>query len=75
MTRIEVGDTIHGFAGGHFGRNTYHDKFCIQTGFYDGARYAVFYEDGWHPTFHVIAAEDLSDLENGNYTSSVEKEY
>lgn len=75
MSRIEVGDIVYGFAGGHFGRDSYADKTCIHTGLYDGERYAVFKGEGRFGGFSVLSGDDLASLENDNYTTPEEEDY
>jgi hypothetical protein len=75
MKRIEVGDIIYGFAGGHFGRDSYEDKTCIHTGFYNGTRYAVFSGAGRFGGFSVLYGDDLAHLERDDYTTPEPDEF
>lgn len=63
--RVEQGTIVYGFAHGHFGRDSYGDKVCIQTGFYGGYRWALFHEQGSYSggAFHTLYGRDLEDLE------------
>lgn len=45
--QLRVGDTLYGFCGGAFGRDSYGDKTVEYIGIARGKQYVVVSEDGW----------------------------
>ncbi|MFE6967115.1 hypothetical protein ACFVAJ_18525 [Agromyces sp. NPDC057679] len=59
---IRPGDKIEGFGWGYFGRDSQFDKVCVDTGVYNGERWALFHEDVWS-LFHTVHGKELVELE------------
>lgn len=66
MSKIKKGTIVEGFGHGFFGRDSYHEKVCIETGKRSGIRWALFHEAdaySFGPQFHIVYGDDLKALE------------
>lgn len=59
---IEPGTVITGYCGGVFGRDSYGEHLCVDSGYDSGEPWAVFRElDGWK-TWKALHGEDVTSL-------------
>lgn len=56
---LHVGDTVYGFAGGLFGRDSYDDREVIHVGQRNGIPYAVLWDSGTNRP-RVISGNDVA---------------
>lgn len=67
--KLHAGDTVYGYCGGIFGRDSYNDKRVVAVGQTEGVRWAVLREIGpREPRLLFASGSTLKDLAK-NYTT------
>lgn len=61
---IEPGTVITGFYGGVFGRDSYGDKRCVDSGYDAGVPWAVFRELDGYGDWRVLHGDDVTEIES-----------
>ncbi|MBN9214147.1 MAG: hypothetical protein J0J04_04905 [Microbacterium sp.] len=62
-TTLRPGDTIYGFAGGLFGRDSYDDKTIVRIDVAHGVAYAVLHCEADGQLYFLNGADKLRDAE------------
>lgn len=61
---IEPGTIITGYCGGVFGRDSYGEKLCIDSGYDGGVPWAVFRERDGYGDWSVLHGRDVTELKS-----------
>lgn len=59
---IEPGTVINGYQDGMFGRDSYGEKVCVDSGYDGGVPWAVFRETGGWEDWRVIYGDDVAAI-------------
>lgn len=63
---IKPGVKLYGYCGGHFGRDSYGTKLCVDSGYDSGTPWAVFREIDGYGDWQVIYGDSLDAVLDPN---------
>jgi len=60
--KIKVGDTIYGYAGGYFGRDSYDDKIVIKKGKWSSTKWIILANISYPNRLYFLSGDDVDAI-------------